>query len=222
MVLGFLSDAHSHIEAFLKGYRFLKSYADKIYYLGDFVGYFPLSNQVIDIIRQDEIPAVKGNHDAMLLGEIPLANTNDAVYKIAESRALISKVNYDYLASLPSFLEVNTPAKKLLLTHGSPFNHLNGYVYAHSDLTPFAALEYDTFFLGHTHCPFHTKFGSKDIVNVGSVGFSRLSGDFINVVLYDTVTLEVSIKFIEINVIQVLKQYQNSIHQNIQNVLKRN
>ncbi|HQV00322.1 MAG: metallophosphoesterase family protein [Bacteroidia bacterium] len=221
MIFGFLSDAHSHTESFFKGYRYLQTLCDKIFYLGDFVGYFPVSNQVIDAIRTDGIVSVIGNHDAMLLGYLPINPERDKIYQLAKTRNAISKINYDYLNSLPTSIEINSGNEKLLLMHGSPFDHLNGYIYPNSDLNPFTALAPDVFFMGHTHRPFYSKEQNKLIVNVGSVGFSRIAGNIINVVLYDTVSHAVTIKFIEVNVYQILTRYKNHLHPTLQNILRR-
>ena len=68
MMIGVFSDAHGNEPGFYKCYDFLLKHSDIIYYLGDAVGYFPLSNKIIDTLRTNPVNCLKGNHDAMLLG----------------------------------------------------------------------------------------------------------------------------------------------------------
>ncbi|MEI9958766.1 MAG: metallophosphoesterase [Ferruginibacter sp.] len=74
MRIGVFSDAHGNETGFNTCYKYLSKEADLIYYLGDAVGYFPLSNQIIDTLRSNNIQCLKGNHDAMILGEMEYEN----------------------------------------------------------------------------------------------------------------------------------------------------
>ncbi len=70
MLIGVFSDAHGNELGFYTCYEFLAKHTERIYYLGDAVGYFPLSNRIIDTLRTTNIICLKGNHDAMLLREL--------------------------------------------------------------------------------------------------------------------------------------------------------
>ena len=108
MMIGVLSDAHGNEPGFFECYDFLVQHTDSLYYLGDAVGYFPLSNKIIDTLRTNNIHCLKGNHDAMLLGELEYESAKEEVYQIAKCRNAVSKQNLDFLRSL-------TPEKKVTI-----------------------------------------------------------------------------------------------------------
>ena len=102
MIIGVFSDAHGNEPGFYKCYDFLLKHSDVIYYLGDAVGYFPLSNKIIDTLRTNHINCLKGNHDAMLLGELPYENNREEIYQIEKCRNAISEENLHFLKDLKS------------------------------------------------------------------------------------------------------------------------
>src|SRR5262249_41499128 len=62
------------------------------------------------------------------------------------------------------------------LVHGSPDDHVWGYVYPDTDLAGFASdpsLAGAYVFMGNTHRPFVKKVGATTFVNVGSCGLPR-------------------------------------------------
>lgn len=222
MIVGVFSDAHGNELGFYKCYNYLKNHADVIYYLGDCVGYFPLSNAIITTLKADKINCLKGNHDAMLLGELPLDDQKDEVYKITQARVNITDENFKFLKQLKSEKHIEMDNRKFVFVHGSPFDSLNGYVYADSDFKPFSSLDADVVFMGHTHRSFIKKTENTLLVNVGSCGLSRDRGNILTVALYDTLKNDIIIKDIAINVVEVLNKYGDTIHQSVKDVLTRN
>jgi predicted phosphodiesterase len=222
MIIGVLSDAHGHEEGFFKCYNYLKAHADVIYYLGDCVGYFPLSNLIIDTLIRDNVYCLKGNHEAMFLGEQTIADSKDEIFQLVSGRNLISDRNKSFLTNLKSQINVEIDGRKITFVHGSPFDVLNGYVFENSDFEPFKSLESNVFFMGHTHCAFNMSIDGQLFVNVGSCGFSRDIGNLLTVALYDTVKNEAVVKTIEINVLEVLKKYGEFLHQIVKDSLNQN
>lgn len=222
MIIGIFSDAHSNEIGFYKCLEYLKKYVDKIYYLGDTVGYFPLSNKILDTLRANDVTCLKGNHDAMLLGEIKYEDSREQIYQIAASRALVNHENYIFLQGLKSQIEIEIDGQQILFVHGSPFNSLEEYVYEDSDITSFEDLNYNAIFMGHTHRAYVKNIGAKNYVNVGSCGLPRDIGNRITAVTYNTMDNRVILHEIEMDVEEVLMKYGEFIDDAVKNVLKRN
>jgi putative phosphoesterase len=222
MMIGVFSDAHGNEDGFYRCYDFLLKYSDVIYYLGDAVGYFPLSNKILDTLRTGNITSLKGNHDAMLLGEREYDNHREEIYKIRNCRNAISEDNLHFLEQLESGKKMIVDGRKLLFVHGSPADPLNGYIYPDTETGSFDTLPYDAIFMGHTHRAFIKKNREKIIVNVGSCGLSRDAGNKLTVVLYDTLKNEASIKEFKLDVAEIIKIYGAGIHPAVIDVLNRN
>ncbi|BAZ49337.1 hypothetical protein NIES4103_19490 [Nostoc sp. NIES-4103] len=196
---------------------------EKIFCVGDLVGYGPHPNAVIAQIRSLDIPTCAGCWDEDIVEGL---NACDCSYPslLAEKRGIqahewtnkeIHPENREFLANLPhTFLEGN-----LAFVHGSP--HSN-HEYLLPELDAFVALERvlytgaDVLFCGHTHVPYartldagqlqvrvkrgeesrEISFASplKQIVNVGSVGEPRHGQPNATYVIYDTETQRVKLR----------------------------
>ena len=222
MKIGVFSDAHGNEAGFNTCYEYLSRHVDIIYYLGDAVGYFPLSNQIIDTLRLNNIQCLKGNHDAMILGELQYENEREEIYQVKRSAEVITGQNLNFLKELPIEKKVQIDNRNLLFVHGSPLDPLAGYIYPDSDISGFENMPYDAIFMGHTHRPFIKIAGMKIIVNVGSCGLPRDIGNRLTVVVYDTITNEATIKEFELDVKEVVNKYTTFIHPSVKDVLNRN
>src|SRR5688500_4191849 len=129
MLIGIFSDAHGNEPGFYTCYEFLAKHTDSIYYLGDAVGYFPLSNKIIETLGSNNINCLKGNHDAMLLGELEYDSNREEIYQIEKCRNAITEKNLNFLKGLISEKQVIIDNKNLLFIHGSPADPLKGYIY---------------------------------------------------------------------------------------------
>ncbi|WP_407649025.1 metallophosphoesterase family protein [Devosia algicola] len=85
MKIGLLSDAHGNPEGLERCLSALHRIAvDKIYFLGDAVGYFSGWRDVLRLLHDNEVDAVLGNHDDMILaGKV---DDSDSRLLSAESR----------------------------------------------------------------------------------------------------------------------------------------
>ncbi len=221
MLIGVFSDAHGNEPGFYTCYEFLSKHTERIYYLGDAVGYFPLSNRIIDTLRTTNITCLKGNHDAMLLGELEYDINREDIYQIEKSRSAITEKNLNFLRGLTSEEKISIDNRNLLFVHGSPPDPLNGYIYPDADISFFKKMPYDAIFMGHTHRSFIKNSGHQNIVNVGSCGLPRDSGNEVTVALFDTIKNEASLKKFEMNVEAVLKKYDTQIDSSVIDVLNR-
>lgn len=153
-----------------------------LYCLGDLVGYGVWPNEVIAMIRERNIPTIKGNYDQ------GVGNDSDdcgCAYRTPEAQALgersiawsnahTSAGNKAYLRQLATNIPLQLGDLSLLLVHGSP-RRVNEYLY---EDRPEASLErildaagVDVLVCGHTHLPYHRVLGSgRHVINAGSVG----------------------------------------------------
>src|SRR5436190_256162 len=174
MRIGLISDSHCNsiaLDACLERIDLLK--LDTLYFLGDAVGYFPGEIDVIQQLQQRSILCQKGNHEAMLLGDLRFSSEKESVYRLADARERIASTVLQTIREWPEHRVVHVGGRKLLLAHGSPFDFLCEYILPDSDLSKFSTLDYDAVFLGHTHRPFIRTVGSVLVVNVGSCGMPR-------------------------------------------------
>ncbi len=138
-----------------------KQKAEKIYCLGDLVGYGPHPHAVVEQIRSLDIPTVQGCWDEDIVEGL---NSCECSYPslLAEKRGRLAHEwtnrevypeTREYLALLPLILKEDN----LCFVHGSP--HSN-HEYLLPELNAFMALERvlatgaDVMFCGHTHIPY--------------------------------------------------------------------
>jgi diadenosine tetraphosphatase ApaH/serine/threonine PP2A family protein phosphatase len=189
--------------------------ADKIFCLGDLVGYGPHPNAVVDLIRSLDIPTVQGCWDEDIVEGL---NACECSYPsiLAEKRGKaahgwtndqIHPEVREYLAQLPLSLR----EENLCFVHGSPHNQ---HEYLMPEVNAFTALERvmatgaDVLFCGHTHIPYVRTLDAgqlavkvqqpegistkqftaplKQIINAGSVGEPRHGRPNATYVIYDT------------------------------------
>lgn len=161
--------------------------ADRVYFLGDAVGYVPGSG-VADLIVDAGIPAVLGNHEAMLLAGDA---SNRQIYRLSETLASIGESTLRAIEVWPRSRTVETRGGRCIrMVHGSPSDPTFGYVYPDTDLEPFDLAEGETVVLANTHRPFVRRVGGARVVNVGSCGLPRDCGHLGSVALLDEITDE--------------------------------
>jgi len=195
MIIGVLSDAHGNLGAFDTALDLLdQNGADQIRYLGDAVGYIP-SLGVLRRLRETAVPAIAGNHEALMLsGEY--APETEAAYQLQAVKKQMDVEEMAYVQALPQSREEVLGDRHCLFIHGSPFDRVFGYVYPDTDLGQFADAVHgvDAVFMGNTHRPFVRRWKDTLFVNVGSCGLPRGEDMRGALCLYDTVTGRARIK----------------------------
>lgn len=175
MKIGVLSDIHGNLralEAVLGAFRLVG--VERIICLGDMIGYYHQSADVLNLLMRLDIESILGNHEAYLLGYLSCSPERLRVYFLDKVKQSISSKHLEWLSTLPKSLEINIDGKDLAFFHGSPWDPLEDYIYPDSDkFHKFAGLRWDYIFLGHTHYPMLKKVGNLCIVNPGSCGQPR-------------------------------------------------
>ncbi len=62
---------------------------------------------MLDWLQENDIRCIRGNHDAMLTGAMPIAANKDEVYQIEDTYQHIRKKNLDFIQSWPDKIEEN-------------------------------------------------------------------------------------------------------------------
>jgi predicted phosphodiesterase len=186
-----LSDIHANLPALQSVLKHAEGEWDKIWCLGDIVGYGPDPDKCIDTIREYDHIALSGNHDWAVLERLDIRTFNgDAQAAIRWTQNSISDINLAYLDSLPPM----TTEVPFTLVHASPRQPVWEYILD----TTIAAENFEEFhttycLVGHSHVPMifeqtdsngvewygplydqPVKMGSSRlIINPGSVGQPR-------------------------------------------------
>jgi len=222
MKVGFVSDAHGNphgLKICLTRLRALE--VDEIYFLGDAVGYFPDAKRTIDLLESESVNCLLGNHEAMLMGYLPVDMNREEVFKISQTRQRLDKWYLEQIESWGLVKDMEIDGRRIRCVHGSPWNPLNGYVYPDSDMTGFLNYPFDLFFLGHTHRPFIRKLGPAVVVNVGSSSISRDQGNLSCCCVYDSRQETVTIFRIPFDENEVIDLYRDRISPEVVDVLRR-
>ncbi len=186
-----MSDIHGNYNA-LEAVLEDAGKVDKVWCLGDLLGYGPDPNECVKRIRSlKNCVCLLGNHDAAVLGTMDLEAFNrDARKSVEWNREVLSDENMDFVRHLPE----KHVYKQITLVHGSPRNPVWEYI-LDWQIAMYNFEFFDTQYclVGHTHIPvifqmtedatnFHleilnpispVKLEGRAIINPGSVGQPR-------------------------------------------------
>ncbi len=145
-----ISDIHSNLAAFEAVLADAGSF-DKVWCLGDVVGYGPDPNECVEQLRALPHVCVVGNHDWASLGKMDTEDFNPDAKKACQwTREQLSPSNLEYLETLPQSLVEGD----FTLVHGSPRHSIWEYI-LYPSIAEANFEHYDTrfCFVGHTHVP---------------------------------------------------------------------
>jgi diadenosine tetraphosphatase ApaH/serine/threonine PP2A family protein phosphatase len=170
-----LSDIHSNapaLEAVVAG----MGAVDQVWVLGDIVGYGPHPDEVVARLASLGALAVQGNHDAAVLGRIPVGTFNAQARVAVEWTALtVAPATRAWLAAQPD----SRVEGDFTLVHGSPREPLWEYLItipaARLNLAAFATSHC---LVGHTHFPlvFRDDDGQVEVLPAGDGARLQLDG----------------------------------------------
>ena len=201
-----LADIHANLAAFNAVLDDIISQGgvEKIWCLGDVVGYGPDPHQCIELLCQTEHICVAGNHDWAAIGRVDTAEFNpDAAAACRWTSGQLDRKDMEYLAQLPLVTEDGD----FTLVHGSPreptWEYLTSTGVAKEN---FACFRSQFCLVGHSHIPLvfsHDDSGNitasqllpdikltlgrnRLIINPGGVGQPRDSDPRASYALYDS------------------------------------
>jgi putative phosphoesterase len=164
MKLGIVSDVHCNADGLRLAIEHMGP-IDELLCAGDIVYQYRFGNDVIEVLRDYGARNVLGNHDVTLL-------SRDG--QRAREAASVRQDNLHYLTSQPMTVEVEVLGKRLVMTHGSPIEPYDRYVYPGSkELHELADYAADYLILGHTHYQMAERMGRCLVINPGSAGEAR-------------------------------------------------
>jgi len=147
-----ISDIHANLAAFQAVLSDAEGQYDKVWCLGDMVGYGPDPNECIELLSELDHLCIAGNHDWAVLGKLDVDDFNpDARHVSLWTRTVLTERNRQFLQELPIAL---IEEEQFTLVHGSPRHPIWEYI-----LYPAVAqINFDHFstrycLVGHTHSP---------------------------------------------------------------------
>ncbi len=147
-----ISDVHANLTAFEAVLEDAAGQYDKVWCLGDMVGYGPDPNECVELLLTLDHLCIAGNHDWAVLGKLDVDDFNpDARFASLWTREQLTDDVRDYLDNLPIALveeEIYT------LVHGSPRHPIWEYILYPPVAQPnFKHFNTPYCFVGHTHSP---------------------------------------------------------------------
>lgn len=223
MKIGIIADIHSNIYGLKSVLKKLEE-VDLILCAGDFIGYYTFVNEIFEEIKKRDIKCILGNHDAYLLGLIPLSTNHIITAPILYTKEHIAKENFDYLKNIgKASCELEIDNLKIKMYHGSPWDEFEGYVYPDfNNFSKFKGIEADLIILGHTHWPLIKKIDDLLIVNPGSCGQPRDYNPKASYAIFDTKTKNIVIERVKYDIDKVCEQARKeNFDEKLIEILKR-
>ncbi|HMA34682.1 MAG TPA: metallophosphoesterase family protein [Chloroflexia bacterium] len=155
MRIGIVSDIHANLAAFeiVLGALQQAGAIDRLWCIGDMVGYGPHPNECLDLLRSHDHICVPGNHDFGLLGKTPIQNFNaDARFALDWTASVLTESHRTYLDQLP--LRWLPDETLFTVVHASPRDPIWEYLLdtqAARESFPYFTTPYCL--VGHTHVP---------------------------------------------------------------------
>jgi predicted phosphodiesterase len=215
-----ISDIHGNLEALEAVLRDVPDGTERIYCLGDVIGYGANPNECCNLVRSFEMPAISGNHDLAVTDLFTdLAWFNPvAAAAIEWTRQYLTEENAHFLRTLPRMMKEG----ETLFVHGSvrdPDEYIVNAAVAGENLS-ILKKDYPNVqvcFFGHTHVKaiapspngpitgsgaLDLTSGGPYLVNPGSVGQPRDGDTFASYVLVEDAPYgaRVAYRFVEYDV----------------------
>jgi len=180
MKVALIGDIHANLPALgavLNDAR--KQKVQAIWNLGDFVGYGPYPEQVVQRIHHEQILSIIGNYDLKVL-DFPQKKEKWRKKKAPKKYLAfrwayenISESSRTYLRSLAQEQRLEIHDQRILLTHGSPASN-EEHLYPDTPQSRFLELaelaNADVVACAHSHVPFTVETNGVTFVNPGSLG----------------------------------------------------
>jgi predicted phosphodiesterase len=215
--IGIISDIHSNAEALQVVLQKLEG-VDRLFCLGDIVGYGADPVYCIDKMKEIGCPCLKGNHEGAITGELDLYYFNEeARQAIQWTKGQLKEHDFKYLNGLQKKINI---FQNVLGVHGSPRQPLWEYILDKQTAEEiFTEFDFKIYFVGHSHVAGYFSYHRQNkivryvsaargaelnleenhsyIINCGSVGQPRDGNPQASFVVFDTEKQAVSIKRID-------------------------
>jgi putative phosphoesterase len=187
MKIGIVSDIHANARALRRALEDMGS-VDLYLCAGDSISEYRFCPETVEILRDNQVSCITGNHEAVLLG-----GRNPQYLK--KCQAEFPAELLEYLSTRPLSIEMKADQARILVTHASPLPPYEDYVYAGSPiLRQVGSLPYEFIILGHTHMPMVHKTDGVTVINPGSCSEPRDQDRRGSYAILDTAAMEVEIR----------------------------
>ena len=170
-LLGIITDVHADRDALRAALARMDDLGiDLIVCAGDIVDGGDEPEQVIALLREREIPSIRGNHDRWAL----MRHENGEPAHEGDARTLFLKPDtVAWLAALPTRWDQTIEGVRIAVRHGTPLSDMDGIFPDVSDAEAeswLAVAEADVLIVGHTHVPIEKHVsGGKLVANPGAL-----------------------------------------------------
>ena len=156
---------------------------DKIISLGDLIGYNSYPNECLDLIRENDIPSVKGNHEALVSGTLSMdsCKSERSQHAIEITRNILTGENERFISDLPDSIPITGISAGQHASHTSIYKSINTIQRARPEFVYMKTMSLGSVFFGHTHRPgvFKADTQLKNIVNDTTLVPFNLSEDLL-------------------------------------------
>lgn len=169
--LGVITDLHADLGALRDALQeFDRLGVDRIVCAGDIVDGGDQPTAVIALLREWQIPCVRGNHDRWAMMR---HDTGEPEHDGHARRLFLSPADVAWLAALPKRWDATIEGVRIAVRHGTPGSDMEP-IYpdaAGSDLDRYLRqAEADVLIVGHTHIPVERPVsGGRLVVNPGAL-----------------------------------------------------
>jgi len=216
MKYAIIADIHGNLEAFQIVLEDIRAQnATHIVCLGDVVGYNANPKECLHIVREMNIPCVKGNHDEYCSSNDPLEGFNphaaDAVYWTREQLSVEEKqwlrdLKYTRMAENFTMVHATLDAPdrwgyvfdKLAASASFPYQNTQVCFFGHTHV-PVAFMR-DTVVRGGTYSKFKLDAAKKYFINVGAVGQPRDNNPKAAYVIFDMAAATIELRRLEYDI----------------------
>jgi putative phosphoesterase len=182
--VGIVSDLHCNVVGLARALEQMGD-VDELICLGDSIWEYRFSNEIVRLLKERGAHTILGNHEEGFFGPQGAR---------ARQPEWIDRSLLGWLADQPHRLELQLGGKKLLAVHSTPWEPRGTYVYPHDSLLErFGEADADFVLYGHTHHQLVRRLGKVLVINPGSAGDARDTGNGrqLSFAVLDTVTEEV-------------------------------
>jgi predicted phosphodiesterase len=231
MKIAVISDVHGNLDALVQVLNDIeKSGIQKVFCLGDNVGYGPEPEEVVQLIRKENIPCIMGNHERVIVDPGRIGWFNPVAREsLKKTRKMLSEKSTSYICYLPPCMIYDT----CRFVHGFPPDSVNTYLFqvSYDRLKQvFKEMDENICFVGHTHELEIIGFDGKVfehipireacvktlckerqyIINIGSVGQPRDGNNNAKYVIWDTSDHTLEVKFVPYDIEAVVNKINNA------------
>ncbi len=218
------SDIHSNKYAMRE---IMKEKFDEAIFLGDIVDYGPDPSETLDMVKSIAKYMVMGNHDyaAAFNKDCMCSQENHELSVYTRENITLKELGKDdinFLKKIPENLDIEIDGVTMSVVHGSPSNHLYGYLYPwnmsrENFRTPFGGyVDEGMILIGHTHFQFLVPFGKMTLINPGSSGQPRDSDPRPSYAIFDTAESRIEMKRFDYDRISLKKAISEKIEDTVQ------